>query len=488
MVALEAARAGMRVVVLEAGSFITPSDMTQREDDMFPKLFWDSGARTNTHRDIHIYQGKGIGGSTLHNLNLIRRIPEPIIKDWIEKRGLSHLQPQDWERLYGETEQILSVSDITEPMMNRHNRLLQKGCETLGWKGGLMRHNRTGCIGSGFCEVGCAYDAKNNACKVLVPEAVKAGAEFITHCFASKVLHEKGKVTGVEAFATNLYSSQTLGKVLVKAERVCLSASATGTAAIIKRSDIRHPDASVGETLRIHPAVLVAGEFEQPVRAWEGVPQAYECTEYLDFESAGKKKTEGSRHKADRLWIINAFAHPMGTATLLPGHGANHASLMARYDRMAVFTAMLHDNTAGSVNPKGDLGLEIDYRLNSEDREELQFGLKACAKLLLAAGATKVIIPTNPTIEISGPHELDKADAVDLSKTSAGVAAVHPMGTVPMGDNPQVAAVDSRGRFHHLDGLWVADGSLFPTSIGVAPQLSIYSLGLHVGRSLVQKG
>jgi len=55
-----------------------------------------------------------------------------------------------------------------------------------------------------------------------------------------------------------------------------------------------------------------------------------------------------------------------------------------------------------------------------------------------------------------------------------------------MGDDPAVAAVDSEGKHHHLPGLWVADGSLFPSSIGVPPQLSIYALGLHVGRAIAR--
>ncbi len=488
MVAMEAAQAGMKVVVLEAGPFLAPTDMSQREEDMFPKLFWESGGRTNTDRDIHIYQGRGIGGSTLHNLNLIKRIPDPILDDWITKRQLKHLQKENWEQLYQEVDQLLEVSDVPESMVNLHNRLLQKGNEDLGWKGGFMKHNRSGCVGSGFCEVGCAFDAKNNACKVLIPKAVKAGAEFFTHCQASKIMHENGRVTGVEAFVVDKERYYPMGRVEVKTGNVCLSASATGTAAIIKRSKIKYPEGSVGETLRIHPAVIVAGEFEQPVRAWEGIPQAYECTEFLDFEAALNEGNKNANHKANRLWIINAFAHPMGTSTLLPGHGEAHAALMSRYDHMAVFTAMLHDHTAGIVSPDGKLGLKIDYKLNQEDQKELHYGLKACAQLLLAAGAKRAIIPTDPVVEINSISALDKIEKISLDKKTMDIAAVHPMGTVPMGDDPNTAAVDSSGRYHHLDGLWIADGSLFPTSIGVPPQLSIYSLGLHVGRKLVKLG
>lgn len=76
---------------------------------------------------------------------------------------------------------------------------------------------------------------------------------------------------------------------------------------------------------------------------------------------------------------------------------------------------------------------------------------------------------------------------MELARGTLDVTAVHPMASVPMGDDPTVAAVASDGHHHHLRGLWVADGSLFPTSIGVPPQISIYAMGLHVGRAIVAK-
>lgn len=488
MVAKVAAQAGMKVIVLEAGAYITPEMMTQREEEMFPKLFWESGGRNNKDNNIHIYQGKGIGGSTLHNLNLIKRIPNPILQHWFEKRELKNLSLQNWDGIYTEVEQMLGVSSITEENMNAHNILLKQGCEALGWKGGLMKHNRSGCVGSGFCEVGCAFDAKNNACKILVPEAVKAGAEFITHCQASKISHSNNRVTGVEAYVMDTERQMPKHKIEIKAKTICLSASATGTAAIILRSGLPHPEGSVGETLHIHPAVMVAGEFNQPVKAWEGIPQSYECTEFLDFEQALKQENNHTNNfvkKPNRLWIINAFAHPMGTSTLLPGHGKNHHELMKHYANMAVFTAMLHDQTCGSVKPINNLGLEINYQLKKNDSDELREGLKACAKLILAAGAQRAIIPTNPVLEIRNEEELKKIDSLEINKQTLDLAAVHPMSTVPMGDDKKISAVDSTGKYLHTEGLWVADGSLFPTSIGVAPQLSIYSMGLHVGKHLV---
>jgi choline dehydrogenase-like flavoprotein len=452
--------------------------MVQREDDMFPRLYWDAGGRTTKDRAVKIHQGRGVGGSTLHNTNLVKRIPPRIRDAWARDRALGKLPPAAWDALYAEVESMLAVSPIPREQWNRHNLLLEAGCKALGWKGGGLSHNRTGCTMSGFCELGCAYDAKNNAAKVVIPRAVKAGADVIALCQAVRVLHDGRRVRGVEARALDPRTREPIGAVIVEAPRVCLSGSATATPAILLRSRVPDPGGETGNGLRIHPAVVVAGDFDEPVRAWDGIPQTYECTEHLELDR------EGGR----RVWILPAFAHPMGTAVIVPGHGAAHQDLMGRYANLAVLTAMIHDETRGRVRPEGDLGLSIDYWPDASDRRELVFGLRACVELLFAAGARRVFVPTaKPRIYERGASLAD-LDGFELAPGVTDLTAVHPMATVPMGDDPAVAAVDSEGRHHHLEGLWVADGSLFPTSIGVPPQLSIYAMGLHVGRAIARAG
>jgi len=132
--------------------------------------------------------------------------------------------------------------------------------------------------------------------------------------------------------------------------------------------------------------------------------------------------------------------------------------------------------------------VRVDYTPNAADQRELGQGLQACARLLFAAGAKRVWIPTPEPMLLANPSELKRLDGFVAAPGKLGLAAVHPMGSVPMADDPTRAAIDSRGAHHHLAGLWVADGSVFPTSIGVPPQLSIYAMGLHVGRALARAG
>lgn len=476
MAAMTAAEAGLSVVVLEAGEFLTPADMTQREEEMLPRLYWEAGGRTTKDRAVKIHQGKGVGGSTLHNLNLCKRIPPFIREKWARERRLAKLTPQVWEGLYDDVERMLAVSAVPRERWNKHNLLLEAGCKALGWAGGGLMHNRTGCVGSGFCEIGCAYDAKNNAAKILVPRAVKAGTDILARCQAVRVIHDGLRVHAVEARALEHRTNKPIGEVVIETPRVCLAASATATPALLLRSRAPDPGGNAGDHLRIHPAVVVAGDFDEPVRAWDGIPQTYECTEHLQLD----------REDGHRVWIVPAFAHPVGTSVIMPGHGQGHRDLMRRYAHLAALTAMVHDRTRGRVRPDGDLGLTIDYWPDEDDRRELVHGLRACAKLLFAAGARRVLVPTNPPRVYERGASMTDLDTLELTPGLTDVSAVHPMASVPMGDDPATASVDSEGRHHHLRGLWIADGSLFPTSIGVPPQLSIYAMGLHVGRAIAR--
>jgi choline dehydrogenase-like flavoprotein len=384
------------------------------------------------------------------------------------------LPVEAWHGLYAEVEALLDVRPIAEPLWNRHNQLLREACTRLGWKGAGLSHNRSGCTGSGFCELGCRHDAKNNAQKVCIPRAVRAHAEIITHCHATRIEAKSGRVTGIQAVVIDPTTRRARGSVKVEAPLVCLSASASGTPALLERSAVPDPGGETGRRLHLHPGVLAVGDFPEPVRAWRGIPQAYECTELLDFASGGH-----------RLWIVPAFAHPMAAATMLPGHGAIHRSWMQRYANIGVFSAMLHDETRGVVEADGELDVSIEYWPDEADQRELVLGLWALVHLLFAAGAQRVLIPSSPARVIERGEPYDDLKSERLEPGRLGLTSVHPMGSVPMGDDPAVAAVGSDGAHHHLRGLWIADASLFPSSIGVPPQLSTYALGLHVGRSLV---
>jgi choline dehydrogenase-like flavoprotein len=466
MVAREAARAGLRVVALEEGPHSQPRDFNQREDEMLPLLFQDGGGRTTDDGAIVVLQGRGVGGSTVHNTNLCKRAPAPVLDGW----RLHGWDARSMAPHYAVVEQELSVAPIEESRVNRNNAILRRGVAKLGWKGGILSDNRRGCVGSGFCELGCSFDAKQNALKVLIPAAVAAGARVVAECRAERVLVKHGRAIAVQARALDA-DGRPGATVTVRARAVVLAGSAVGSAALALASDLPDPSARVGRGLRLHPGAAVAGVFDEIIEGWNGIPQSWECTEKLRFDE--------SHDNDDRAWIVSAFAHPIGLASSLPGFGAAHMRLMRLYPRLSVLAAMLHDRSEGTVTVSSGRPV-VRYALDADDRRALLRGMAACAEILFAAGAQQVIVPFAQPLTLSRPDEIGGIAARGYRPLDPLLTAVHPMGTLALG-----RVVDEEGRWRGVDGLWVADGSLFPTSLGGPPQLTIFAAGHKVAGHVV---
>lgn len=460
----ELARRGANVIALEEGGYHRSFDFNQREEQMLPLLFQQGGGRTTEDLAIRVLGGRGVGGSTIHNTNLCKRTPDAILDLWQHKYGVEGASPAEMRASFEAIERDLSVSAIPADAINPNNDVLQRGVRALGWRGGVLQHNRIGCQRSGFCELGCAYDAKENALKVVLPQAMSAGAKIYSDVDARKVNASGGRVTGVSAIARGGARLDILARVVV------LAGSAIGSAAIARRSGLPDPFMQAGRFLRMHPGAVVAGRFDERIEGWHGIPQSFECTEHLSFE-------EGSD---ERIWIIPAFAHPIGTAATLPGFGASHMTAMRQYGHLAVLTAMLHDETAGEVLVDDEGDAIIRYRMFESDRAALARGLVACARLLFAAGAKEVTIPAIPPVRVTREGDLDTLDLSFVRPHSVPLSAVHPMGTMRMGKDPRWSVVSSTGEHHHVRGLFVSDGSLFPTSLGGPPQISIYAFAHHL--------
>ena len=210
------------------------------------------------------------------------------------------------DRHFREVETLLNVRSMSDADVNENNEALRRGANALGWRAGLLSHNRDGCRRSGFCELGCAYDGKNNARKTVIPDAVAHGARVRANTRVDRVRIENGRAVGIEA--TDVRTGRT---VTVRARAVVLAGSAVGSAVLALRSAVPDPHGRIGRGLHIHPGGVVAGIFDREIAGWRGIPQSIECTEWLDF----------ARDSARRVWLVPAFAHPVGSAAMLPGVG-----------------------------------------------------------------------------------------------------------------------------------------------------------------------
>jgi len=474
VVAAELAAAGHDVVVLEQGHHWTARDFTQREEEMLPRLFEDAGMRQTDDGGVVILQGRNVGGSTVHNLCYAFRTPEPILALWREEHGLPELTPEALAPSFARVEANLGVKPIREDEVNELNRRLRAGAEKLGYSGFVTRHNREGCVKSGYCILGCSYDAKQSMLVTYVPRADAAGARIYANARADRIEREAGRVRGVSGHVVD-HAGRPLRRIRVRAPIVVVAAGAVNSPDLLLRSGIA--DGGVGEQLHLHPSAMVAGLFPEPIHAYRGIPQSYYIDEFIDLER--------DPHSGAVLMPIAGF--PALTAANLPGFGREHARWMRAYDRTGGLLTLLHDRSAGRVSATGTPGRPgIRYALDAGDAGLLARTLAHCSEVLFAAGAESCLVPFRPEPLVLRPGD-DLAEIERRGVAGMQLASTHPQSTCRMGGDPAGSVVNAFGECHQVPGLFVADMSVFPTSLGAPPQITTAALADRTARHVLER-
>ncbi|MEE8507570.1 MAG: GMC family oxidoreductase [Myxococcota bacterium] len=465
VVAAEIASAGRSVVVLEQGHHWTRSDFVQREDQMLPRLFEEAGMRQTVDGGVTVLQGRCIGGSTVHNLCYAFRAPEPIIDMWREEHGLDELTLRALEPSYRRVEANLRVKPIREDEVNSLNRLIRAGTEKLGYSGFVAHHNREGCVRAGYCILGCSYDAKQSMLVTYVPRADRAGARIYANARAERIEVEGHQVRRVLGSVVD-HSGRCRGSIEVTAPVVVLAAGAVNSPDLLLRSGIANQSGQVGNNLHLHPSVMVVGFWDEPIHAYRGIPQSYYIDQFIDLAR--------DPHSGTVLMPIAGF--PVLTAVNLPGFGRRHFEHMRDFAKMGGLIVLLHDRSSGSVR-NGSLGRpEIRYALEAGDRRQLAEGVVHAAEILFAAGARRVVVPTQPQPLVLERDDDLSAIPSEIGEGDAPIASTHPQSTCRMGGDPKTSVVNAFGESHEVAGLFITDMSVFPTSLGAPPQITTATL------------
>jgi choline dehydrogenase-like flavoprotein len=174
----------------------------------------------------------------------------------------------------------------------------------------------------------------------------------------------------------------------------------------------------------------------------------------------------------------------------LQGFGAAHAALMRQFTHAQVLIALLRDgfhadSAGGQVLLRGDGSPALDYPLTDVLWQGMRRALLAMAEIQFAAGAMRVLpAHEQATGYDSWAQARTAIAALPLEPLLTRVVSAHVMGGCAMGADERSGVVDARGRHWQLENLSVHDGSVFPTSIGANPQLSIYALSARNASSL----
>jgi choline dehydrogenase-like flavoprotein len=477
VVAAELAAAGRDVVVLEAGPHWTKRDFTQREDDMLPRLFEEAGMRQTSDGAITVLQGRCIGGSTVHNLCYCFRTPDPILALWREEHALPELTADALEPSFQRVEAGLKVKPIREDEVNALNRIIRRGTRALGWSGLLSKHNREACVQAGYCILGCSYDAKQSMLVTYVPRADAAGARIWSDAQVEGIEAQDGRVRRV--LARGVVDGRAGPRITVEAPVVVLAAGAVASPDLLLRSRLANRSGQVGRGLHLHPSVMVAGIFDEPIHAYRGIPQSWYVDEFIDLERDPR-----------RGYVLMPIAgFPALTGTQLPGFGRDHYRWMKEFAHTAGLLVLLHDRSEGSVEPGASLARpRLRYTLERDDERQLAEGLVRCCELLLAAGAREVLVPYHDEPLVVRPG--DDLSVIARRGARAGtipIASTHPQSTCRMGGDPRRSVVNAWGECHELAGLFVADMSVFPTSLGAPPQITTAALADRTAHHVLER-
>ncbi len=461
VVAKELAEAGRDVVVLEQGGHYTKDDFTQREDEMMPLLYEDMGQRATVDQSIVILQGRNVGGSTVHNLCYCFRTPVPILELWRREGGVRDMSYDQLVPSFERVEAMLKVKPILPHEINTLNNKIREGCEKLGYHGLVARHNRENCTTSGFCLLGCPFDAKQSMLITYIPAASAAGARIYANCPVARIRAAGNRVRSVEAAVVDALR-RPRHKVRVDAQLVVLSAGAINSPQILLHSGIANSSGQVGRNLHLHPSVLLSGIYDEDIYGYRGIPQSYYVDHFINLEKDAKSG----------YIIMPVYGFPVLTASQLPGFGRANWEIMQHFHRMVGILVLMHDESAGVVRVDRSGKPEITYEVNAKERGLFLEGMKHCAEILFASGAKKVVVPYASPLWLQPSDDLRSIDRRGLRPNDIQLASTHPQSTCKMGEDPQRSVVNSWCQAHDLQNLFVADMSVFPSSLGAPPQIS----------------
>jgi choline dehydrogenase-like flavoprotein len=468
------AAAGARVILLEEGGFFTrKADFHMQEAEAYPKLYQDHGNRATDDLSITILQGRGVGGGTLVNWTTCFRTPEVTLALWRERFGLADFTTARFDPHWDEVEKRLNVQPVDGSEVNENNAVLLEGARKLGIATELLKRNVTSCLHTGYCGMGCPTNAKRGMALTYLPDAAGRGARIYADCRAMRLVLDarRERVTAVEAEVLDPATDRPSGRhVTVSAARFVVAGGAINSPALLMRSGVPDPHGRLGTRTFLHPVVSTVALFDRRIDPFYGAPQSVASHAFI--ERPGKIG----------FFLEVPPLHPMLASLALPGFGAAHRDGMKNLAKSNAIIALLRDGflpgeEGGTVSLReGERRLSIRYPLGEAHFEAMREAMRTSARIQLAAGAREVRTLHKDTVIIRKERDIDALEERPVGPNLLSVFTAHQMGGCAAGADPKAAVVDGSLKHHHLANLWVFDGSVFPTSLGVNPQLSILGI------------
>jgi hypothetical protein len=477
---------GEGIVVIESGlRYSQLQDMNDNELEMLRKTYKEGGLQLTKNFDMVIMQGEAVGGTTVINNAACFQMPDSVEAMWQAQFGLNF-----GERLADAYQQVQSDLQIQELAANGINQsLLNKFTNGVGafnstqppadhLKLAPLLVNYRNDVGDGLWNLGNQYLRKRSMLETYIPWAEARGVRFVPVHTVVQVL----KDTSGKKIDRVVVASSTGDIRIVRVNKaVVLSGGVIASSQVLLQSGIT-AGGNVGKYVSCNFAFPTAFDFDgtQEIRAYDGTQITY-C----------------AHDPHERAIFETYFNPPMAFAVTVPFQFDRRASVMKRYPFMINLGALVGSEPNGVVQrtPTAFNGHPITWTLGDRDRDHIRYAISTLVRIGMGAGATRAVIASRPGIELPlterAVAEFEKEFAAyPLRVADMFFATAHPQGGNRMAadGSPEATTrvVNDRFQVEGLGNLFVADASVFPTSITVNPQWTIMALSAMAAKEVAK--
>jgi choline dehydrogenase-like flavoprotein len=475
------AEAGKRVVVLEAGGYRNESDFIQVEPLAYRNLFLRGGFFPSADGMVSIAAGSTVGGGSTVNWSNSLLTPATVRNTWANEYGLTDVAGPSYDEHMAAVFERICCNDKVATQNEPHQRL-SKGAAALGYSYRLAMLNidpqRYDPNIIGYSGMGDQTGAKQGTMRTFLQDASDAGAQLLPNTKADRIITANGRAAGVEATYTDPQTQQAY-RIVVNAAQVVAAAGSLETPALLLRSGIGGP--AVGADLRLHPATLVSGIYDEPQDSWFGPAMAGIMNEFAEVNNGFG-------------YLVECVQHLPGlfTTTVPWLSGAQHKELAQKYKYRADWVILVKDRGAGRVTIDANGEALHWYPFTDElDRRHFREAAETSIRMHAAAGAQQIYLAGQPFAPWRRGEDLEafieKVNQIPIGPGGTPVFSAHQMCSAKLGNNPQTSVANPEGELHDTPGVWIADASGMPCCSGVNPMISVMALSRRTATNMLAR-